>query len=61
MNFCPNCGNKVNDNSNFCPNCGSKLDRNGKRNRFSTFFENIAKSSEIQNNQNLIEEFLSGL
>jgi hypothetical protein len=25
MNFCPNCGNKVNSQDNFCSNCGTKL------------------------------------
>ena len=25
MNFCPNCGNKVNSEDNFCSNCGAKL------------------------------------
>lgn len=58
MNFCPNCGNEVNDNSNFCSNCGSKLDKIEKRNWFSTFFENPAKSSEIQNNQNLEDKIV---
>jgi len=26
MNFCPNCGNKVNREDNFCSNCGAKLE-----------------------------------
>lgn len=25
MNFCPNCGSKLNPESRFCPSCGSKL------------------------------------
>jgi DNA-directed RNA polymerase subunit RPC12/RpoP len=25
MEYCPQCGNKLNENSNFCPKCGSKL------------------------------------
>lgn len=28
MNYCPNCGHKLTDNSNFCPNCGKKLNIN---------------------------------
>ena len=29
INYCPNCGNKINDNGKFCPNCGSRLTING--------------------------------
>lgn len=43
---------------NFCSNCGSKLDKIEKRNWFSTFFENPAKSSGIQNNQNLEDKIV---
>lgn len=25
MNYCPNCGNHVNDEQNFCPSCGAPL------------------------------------
>ncbi|MDO8550585.1 MAG: Fe-S-containing protein [Ignavibacteria bacterium] len=25
INYCPDCGNKINDNGKFCPNCGSRL------------------------------------
>ena len=28
MNFCPNCGNKLNTDSNFCGECGTKISRN---------------------------------
>ena len=28
MNFCPNCGNKLNENSNFCGICGIKIQKN---------------------------------
>ena len=28
MNFCPNCGNKLNTDSNFCGACGTKISRN---------------------------------
>jgi len=24
MNYCPNCGNKLEPGHNFCPNCGQK-------------------------------------
>ena len=24
MNYCPNCGNKIEPNQNYCPNCGQK-------------------------------------
>lgn len=27
MNFCPNCGNKVNNTDKFCSNCGYKLQK----------------------------------
>lgn len=26
MNYCPNCGNKLNENDKFCSNCGYKLE-----------------------------------
>ncbi len=37
MNYCPECGFKVDDKYNFCPNCGSKM---------GSEFSSIKKSSE---------------
>lgn len=32
MKYCPNCGNKIEDNQIFCNECGTKLDGNNKEN-----------------------------
>lgn len=37
MNYCPNCGHKLENNSNFCPNCGEKL--NNDQNKTNQVFE----------------------
>ena len=31
--FCPNCGNRINDNSSFCNNCGYKIKKQNKQNK----------------------------
>lgn len=55
MNFCPNCGNKLNENSNFCGICGIKIQKNTNM----TNQENLSAVQSQNQNQNQNEYNIS--
>lgn len=40
MNYCSNCGNKINQNNKFCSSCGCSLKSNSYRNNKSLTINN---------------------
>lgn len=54
--FCPNCGNKLNDEEDFCANCGTNI--NEVKEKISQIDENnLKESNNVISNKNNIKEF----
>ncbi len=54
--FCPNCGNKLNDEEDFCTNCGTNI--NEVKEKISQIDENnLKESNNVISNKNNIKEF----
>lgn len=44
MNFCPKCGNEINEDEKFCPSCGAKIDEENDGLLVEEVVENTEKS-----------------
>ena len=45
MNYCPNCGNKVDENITYCPNCGARLEE-GNTTIINNYYNNVPPIEE---------------
>lgn len=45
MNYCPKCGNKVDENITYCPNCGARLEE-GNTTIINNYYNNVPPIEE---------------
>ncbi len=45
MNYCPKCGNKVDENITYCPNCGARLET-GNTTVINNYYNNVPPIEE---------------
>ena len=45
MNYCPKCGNKVDENTTYCPNCGARLEE-GNTTIINNYYNNVPPIEE---------------
>ena len=45
MNYCPKCGNKVDENITYCPNCGARLEE-GNTTVINNYYNNVPPIEE---------------
>ena len=45
MNYCPKCGNKVEENITYCPNCGARLEE-GNTTIINNYYNNVPPIEE---------------
>lgn len=45
MNYCPKCGNKVDENITYCPNCGARLEE-GNTTIINNYYNNVPQIEE---------------